>query len=190
MTEVTPRADVVRNRRRILASATRLLGREPRATLGEIAAVAGVGRATLYRHFAGRDELVEAVYLEALETIGNALRAAELEHGPVPEAFDRSLAAVLDQEDAYRILVRGPMPGLDPVLEERFDATLEPVLTLAHRGLAEGVIDAGLPAQWVADAWSALALYGLSRVAEEEGAAEEVAALVERTFWRGIGARG
>lgn len=180
------RADVVRNRRRILEAAAAVLGRTPRATLDDVAVAAGVGRATLYRHFAGRDDLVEAVYVGALDTVAAALRGAELERGDVEDAFDRALVAVLREEDAYRVLARGPMPDLDPELEARFDAALDPVLALARRGAAEGVVDPALPAMWVADAWSALALFGLSRVAEEGRTVEEVASLVRRTFWRGI----
>jgi AcrR family transcriptional regulator len=190
MTSPPARADVVRNRRRILDAAAVELGRHPRATLDDLAAAAGLGRATLYRHFAGRDDLVEAVYLWALDTVGAALREAQLDHGDIQEAFDRALAAVLREEVAYRVLVRGPMPDLDPALEARFDATLEPVLALARRGIESGAVAPDLPAAWVADAWSALALFGLSRVAEEGRSAEEVAALVRRTFWRGARASG
>ena len=162
-----------------------MLGRTPRATLDDVAAAAGVGRATVYRHFARRDQLVEVVYLEALDAIAAALRDADLERGDVEDAFDRALTAVLREEVAYRVLARGPMPDLDPQLEARFDAAIEPVVALARRGVAEGVVDPELPAHWVADAWSALTLFGLTRVAEEGRSVEEVASLVRRTFWRG-----
>jgi serine phosphatase RsbU (regulator of sigma subunit) len=55
------RADARRNRARILASAERLLGQSPSATLAEIAAAAGVSRSTLHRHFRSRDELINAI---------------------------------------------------------------------------------------------------------------------------------
>lgn len=55
------RADAQSNRERILASASRLFAQSPTATLGEVAAASGVARSTVYRHFSGRRELVEAL---------------------------------------------------------------------------------------------------------------------------------
>jgi AcrR family transcriptional regulator len=57
------RADAQRNRDRLLAAAEAALNAHgASASLDEIARAAGVGNATLYRHFPTRAELIEAVY--------------------------------------------------------------------------------------------------------------------------------
>ncbi|MCW3039005.1 MAG: SpoIIE family protein phosphatase, partial [Solirubrobacterales bacterium] len=57
----TRRSDALANVARIVEVATRLLARDPDVSTGEIAAAAGVGRSTLYRHFETREALVDAV---------------------------------------------------------------------------------------------------------------------------------
>src|SRR5262245_25545787 len=58
------RAAVAEPRERILRGAARRLATEPRATLNDLAVEAGLSRATLYRYFTSRDELLRALDLE------------------------------------------------------------------------------------------------------------------------------
>jgi serine phosphatase RsbU (regulator of sigma subunit) len=52
------RADALRNDKRILDAAERLLEQSPAASLSDIAAAAGVSRSSLYRRFADREQLI------------------------------------------------------------------------------------------------------------------------------------
>lgn len=70
------RADAQRNRDRILSIAreafTQAGGDVAQVSLDDIARQAGVGPGTLYRHFANRDELLEAVYKAEVEGLAEA----------------------------------------------------------------------------------------------------------------------
>ena len=74
------RADAARNRERLIAEARRFFSAGgATVSLDGIAQAAGVGVATLYRNFATREALVEAVYrseLDALAADADALLAA------------------------------------------------------------------------------------------------------------------
>ncbi len=70
---VTERVDVRRNRARLVEAARRLFERDGvDVSVREIATEAGVGVATLYRHFPSRDELVDAVLADAFEELVSA----------------------------------------------------------------------------------------------------------------------
>lgn len=82
-TEVRPlRADAVRNREKILAAAAVLFAeRGLDVSLDDVAHEAGVGVGTLYRRFADKEALVEALFENAVEEIVNlAVRASATEN--------------------------------------------------------------------------------------------------------------
>lgn len=67
------RADAQRNRERILEVAKKAFTREgAAASLDDIARRAGIGSATLYRHFPTREALIEAVYRSEVEKLAAA----------------------------------------------------------------------------------------------------------------------
>jgi len=80
----TRRAAAERNREKIL-SAARTAFADPAAdiSMAEIARRAGVGMATLYRNYPGRQELLEALYLDEVDAI---CEAANAEDGQAPGA--------------------------------------------------------------------------------------------------------
>jgi AcrR family transcriptional regulator len=65
-----PRADAARNRDMLLAAATRAFASaETEPSMRAIAREAGVGIATLYRHFPTRESLVDAIYHDQVERL-------------------------------------------------------------------------------------------------------------------------
>ncbi|MEM1396213.1 MAG: helix-turn-helix domain-containing protein, partial [Pseudomonadota bacterium] len=66
-------------RQSVLASAGAILARNPADSMADIASGAGVGRATLYRFFATREELIRALALESLKQIDNATETIPFE---------------------------------------------------------------------------------------------------------------
>src|SRR5690349_10234156 len=70
------RSDAARNRERILVAAEEVFAtRGLEATLDDIAAHAGLGVGTVYRRFANRDELVDALFAEKLNVVAARARA-------------------------------------------------------------------------------------------------------------------
>jgi AcrR family transcriptional regulator len=88
-----PRADSLRNRERLLeAAAAVFTAGGPDASLEAVAARAGVGIGTLYRHFPTREALFEAVYRHEVEQMGELAEQLVKEAAPV-DALRRWLHA-------------------------------------------------------------------------------------------------
>jgi AcrR family transcriptional regulator len=78
----TKRADAERNRDKILAAARSAFA-DPEAdiSMAEVSRRAGVGMATLYRNFPGRQELLEALYTDEVDAICEAAEVLSGEPG-------------------------------------------------------------------------------------------------------------
>ncbi|WSQ11900.1 TetR/AcrR family transcriptional regulator [Streptomyces sp. NBC_01231] len=141
----TSRADA--NRRRILDVALAELLRDPDASMDQIARAAGVVRRTVYGHFPSREALVGTLVDGAVESVAAAHAAGRDGVDDPAEAVARSVLAVWEVADRYRILVAlaqrsVTMQGIRDRLTPVRGASVE----LLRRGLEEGVFDSPLPA--------------------------------------------
>jgi AcrR family transcriptional regulator len=99
-----PRTDAQRNRERILEVAKDAFTRHgANASLDDIAAQAGVGPGTLYRHFPTRDALIEAVYRTEVEKLAAAERKFAEEMPPI-EALRAWMLLFIDHIAAKQII--------------------------------------------------------------------------------------
>ena len=175
-----------RDRRKILEEAARLLVVDRGASMGRIAAAAGVGRTTLHRHFRGREELIRAIALGAVEECEAAMREARLEEGSVREAVERLFAALIPVGERYHFLLAEAQLEDDPELkavEEKIEA---PILGLIERGKKDGTFRAEVPSGWVLRSLGALLFAAWEGVRDGELAPRYTPGLVTQTLLFGL----
>jgi AcrR family transcriptional regulator len=179
------RLDARRNLQAILEAAARALADDPKASMSSIAERSGLGRATVYRHFRGREELVGAIHRRALDDAEAAVAASRLEEGPAPQALERLVEALLEVGDRYRIAAE--LHASDPVLRRRERLLARPVVALVERGQAEGELRADIPAAWAPQALAGLLAAALRASREGIIARDQAAHCVLSTLIEGTG---
>ena len=153
------RADAERNREKILAAArSAFADPDTEISMAEIARRAGVGMATLYRNFPGRQELLEALYTDEVDLICASAKAIRSEP---PEAallawLDEVFAFFLSKRQVGTELLKHSESG-NPFFSDnrkRVLAAGQPLLTAAQRAHA---VRADLNLEQVLDMISAIA---------------------------------
>jgi AcrR family transcriptional regulator len=164
------RADARRNIAAILDAALVCLIRDPDASIGQIAQAAGVGRVTLYGHFATRAELVDAVFARSIERAHEVLDAVNLDGDP-RDALARLVAASWQVVDESRMLLLAAQRELPAErVRGHHDQLMRRVRALLDRGRRAGVFRTDLPA-----AWLVATFYGVLHGAADETTAGRLA---------------
>lgn len=174
-------------RQAILDAAIELLARNRGASLSEIAARAGVGRASLHRHFPLRSDLVAAVVRQCMDETEAATAAATRDAGSARETLWRTLKAVIPLGDRYHFLAG--VVSNEAELRARHEAEMEWLARLIDDLKSEGVLAANVPRTWAAAHIDAQIWIAWTEVAAGRLAPAHAADLAFRTLLEGLGRR-
>ena len=155
----------------------------PGASMADVAATAGVARATVYRYFPTRQGLLDELTLVALREAGDRIGSARIDEVPTTEAISRVVRALVDIGDAFIVVAREASHAAE------FERTLaDPLTRLFERGQASGEIRDDLPLSWLTEALVGVAVSVLTS-APSRGRDDTVAAITS-LFLDGAGRRG
>lgn len=161
----------------IIESAFAVLTRDPTASLGDIAKHAGVGRATLHRHYAGRAVLLEALRGIAHEELEIAVATATQDAQSHFEGLEAAFKAIVPLANRQWFL------AMDNPTTNQTDTDLERAIDAAK---AEDHIPANIPTKWIATAFDNLLYAAWALVRDEEATPKQAANFGWRTFTAGI----
>ncbi len=168
----------------ILDAAADLLaaGGEP-PSMNDVAAAAGVGRATLYRHFPAREQLLQALTASARDATATRLAEADLDAVPVPEAIARVARVVAAGGSKYAALIS--LFGVSDYAgdaEQQIDTMIRALL---QRGLDDGTFRGDLTVTELLFVLGQLLQAAARMTAEHQAGVEKAAALVTSVFLHG-----
>jgi AcrR family transcriptional regulator len=143
MTDTRPlRADAARNRRLLLAAAADEFAEHGLdASVADIARRAGVGKGTVFRHFATKDDLIAAILIdrmEALSELGERLYEADDAEAALREFLTAAAMQRQERDLSFLAAASESMAEVNRARERMFSA----IDRLVDRGRDSGVVRA------------------------------------------------
>jgi AcrR family transcriptional regulator len=172
-------------RGRIVDVARELLGRQPEASMGDIAAAAGVVRRTVYGYFPARDDLVRTLAAAAVDEMTAVLEEVERPGLPADEVWARFVVELWPLAHRYRVLLalrRGAHGEEIHVVLRSVDVKLA---NLVRRGQGDGVFGVHLPPAALARLSSA-AVFAIADDQRSDTALDARAAVVTSLLTLGV----
>jgi AcrR family transcriptional regulator len=151
------RATAERNVASILDAAERLLEGGRQLTIAAVANEAGVSRVTVYSHFEGLQQLLEALVERAVRQSVEAIEAAEPDRGPADEALQRVIEVSWEELGRHQGIGRGAAVELSAHAMRRSHETAHGLVRrLVDRGRAEKTFRTDVSADWLVTSFFAL----------------------------------
>lgn len=170
----------------LLDAAATTLAQKPGASLNDISKSAGVGRATLYRYFPNRDELLRELTIEAYERSEQAFAAVRVQGKSSVETLRDLIAALVPLGDRYHFLLSAPTFEDDPQIARFYEQQSLSWEELSEALKCEGVVAADVPTAWVVAAIEGLIYTVWTSVHDGYIARRDAADLVFRTLINGL----
>ncbi|MBB3039224.1 TetR/AcrR family transcriptional regulator [Hoyosella altamirensis] len=181
MTRIDPST---RTRHAILQAAASALRKHERAGMADIADEGGFGRATLYRYFASREELLVELSRFAAQTSLEALDEARIDSIPVPDALSRATRALLTVgRELWTVSTH--RKELWPEEEKIGDLMRD----LVARGQHEGILRGDLPAHQLSVLFGSLIIGALTLDPLRQLGVEDAADAIMTVFMDGARVR-
>ncbi|MDX8348094.1 helix-turn-helix domain-containing protein [Cognatiyoonia sp. IB215446] len=155
------------------------------ASLRDVAERAGVGRATLHRHFPGRAELMRALANIALVELEEAVEEATANAESYEEGFRLSLMATVPLANRQWFLANEGLDA-DPEIGAAYASSLAALCTDVEAAKEEGAFDPHVPTAWIVEAYENLTYAAWSLVRSGEATPKQAAELAWRTLSRGL----
>ncbi|BHH82234.1 TetR/AcrR family transcriptional regulator [Desulforhopalus sp. 52FAK] len=139
-----------RTREKVLNLAMNVLAKNPKASLNEIAEAAEVGRATIFRHFKSRKDLISELIVEADTKLETAIQPILEKNLNARDTLEEFVKVLVPLGASFHFLNSNQIYAEDSGIDDLYRNQLMRLHELSKRLKAENVVSSEVPLAWVA----------------------------------------
>lgn len=175
-----------RTRDRVLQLAMTMLAKNPKASLNEIAETAEIGRATLFRHFKSRKQLIHELVVAADRQLENATRPIIDRQLTGLETLEQFISVLVPLGASFHFLNSEQTHDAASGIEALYENQLIRLKNLSRTLKQEGVVAPEVPLAWVAAVLDNLIYTAWITVSAGDIAPNDAPGLVLHSFLHGL----
>ena len=161
--------------------------RSPDASMSEIALAAGVGRATLYRHYESRDVLIQSLARKCLEETDELVEPIKAANLRGREAIEASIDVLMPMADRFKFLLNlWSIAGHDKVVRKIYKRQLDELEDLIEQAKQQSEIAEDAPTVWVASVFDSLLTTSWQMIKNDIMSPDEAAESFKKLFFKGL----
>ncbi|MBP6019360.1 MAG: TetR family transcriptional regulator [Burkholderiaceae bacterium] len=173
-----------RDRETLLLNLVNALADQPRASMGQLASIVGISRATLCRHFPSRDAMMLAMSEAGITSAEQALARARPNEGNSQHAIKRLIEELLPIAELYAYVDH--QMRADEAVEARVQPLRTSLIALFQKWQESGELRVDLPAAWLVESMSALLRSAATMIRSGRLARRDAAQSVFDLLWQGM----
>lgn len=178
---------IVQSRNALISGGRQLLLRDASASLSDTAKFAGVGRATLYRHFTTRESLVLAIFIDSLELLDQEMTALQSTGARGRVALEAMVERLLPNAEHLRFVgIYWDQLATKALSTQEIQAAETAMHDIIIDAQSEGSLRQDLPVFWISATIDSLLFSAWELLQDGSVSHEEAARIVLTTLFQGI----
>lgn len=175
-----------KTKKRIIETAIKAMAQNPKATMDEIAELAGVGRATVYRHYRTREVLIRELLLEAQSEFNNIVMPILNSSNPPMEKLSEAVKCLIPLGGTFRFLMDESVYAGISGVNDIYNEFKECWRTLIKELKSVGELSQQLSETWIAYCLDSLIYTAWEAIYYGDIARNDATDLVLNTFLNGV----
>lgn len=175
-----------RTREKVINLAMHVLAKNPKASLNEIAEAAEIGRATLFRYFKSRKQLIHELVVEADRKLENATKPIIDKNLSARDTLEEFIKVLVPLGASFHFINSEQIHSEGSGIEDLYRNQLLRLKELSKRLHAEKVVAPHIPPAWIAAVLDNLIYAAWITVLDGDIAPNDAPGLVLNSFLNGL----